>query len=273
MKCLAALLLATAALLAQNQTPNIVNARFDTRPFSGDLRSQVNSTVPAWFGYAIKTRPGNGDSRWCNGTRLENSSGGDATPRSQRPIALEGNAESVLLFRAEKNRISKVRIFSMDCALDAGGLPFTWITNVPAPQSVKFLRELIHQNGANDVENGSILALSLEDDPAALDALIDLAKNDPSTHIREQALFWLAQKAGARASATIENAIVNDPDAAVKKHAVFALSQLPRDEAVPKLIEVARTQRDPEVRKQAFFWLGQSKDPRALAFFEQVLGK
>jgi hypothetical protein len=25
------------------------------------------------------------------------------------------------------------------------------------------------------------------------------------------------------------------------------------------------------VRKQAMFWLGQSKDPRALAFFEQIL--
>jgi len=52
---------------------------------------------------------------------------------------------------------------------------------------------------------------------------------------------------------------------------VFALSQLPKDEGVPKLIEVARSHRDAAVRKQAMFWLGQSRDPRALAFFEQVL--
>ena len=69
------------------------------------------------------------------------------------------------------------------------------------------------------------------------------------------------------------NAIQNDPDTEVKKKAVFALSQLPKDDGVPKLIEVARTQRNPEVRKQAFFWLGQSGDPRALAFIEQVLTK
>jgi hypothetical protein len=48
---------------------------------------------------------------------------------------------------------------------------------------------------------------------------------------------------------------------------------LPPDEGVPKLIAVARTQRNPEVRKQAFFWLGQSKDSRALAFFQEVLNK
>ncbi len=81
----------------------------------------------------------------------------------------------------------------------------------------------------------------------------------------------MAQKAGARAAAAITDAIQNDPNTEVKKRAVFALSQLPKDEGVPKLIDIARTQRNPEVRKQAFFWLGQSKDPRAIAFIEQVL--
>ena len=67
--------------------------------------------------------------------------------------------------------------------------------------------------------------------------------------------------------------ITADPEIEVKKKAVFALSQLPADEGVPKLIEVARTHRNPEVRKQAFFWLGQSHDPRAVTFFEDVLLK
>ena len=66
-------------------------------------------------------------------------------------------------------------------------------------------------------------------------------------------------------------AIRDDPDTEVKKRAVFALSLMPKDEGVPRLIEVARTQKNPEVRRQAFFWLGQSHDPRALAFIEQVL--
>ena len=57
----------------------------------------------------------------------------------------------------------------------------------------------------------------------------------------------------------------------VKRQAVFALSQLPQEQAVPRLIDVARNNRSPDVRKQAMFWLGQSQDPRALAFFEEVL--
>ena len=54
---------------------------------------------------------------------------------------------------------------------------------------------------------------------------------------------------------------------------MFALSQLPTDDGVPRLIDVARTNRNPAVRKQAIFWLGQSRDPRALAFFEEVLAR
>jgi len=100
-----------------------------------------------------------------------------------------------------------------------------------------------------------------------------MAHEDTSGHVRGQALFWLAQKAGKKASSTITGAIDNDPDTEVKKKAVFALSQMPKEDGVPKLIQVAEKNRNPEVRKQAMFWLGQSNDPRALEFFEKVLTK
>ena len=98
-----------------------------------------------------------------------------------------------------------------------------------------------------------------------------MAREDGSPHVRGQALFCLAQKAGPRAENAIAGAITNDPDTEVKKKAVFALSQMPKDEGIPKLIEVAEKNKNPEVRKQAMFWLGQSEDSRALAFFEKVL--
>jgi len=116
-----------------------------------------------------------------------------------------------------------------------------------------------------------VFALSVSREPGALTEMIRMAHEDPDGHVRGQALFWLAQKAGKKAESTITGAIQNDPDTEVKKKAVFALSQMPQDEGVPKLIEVATTNRNPEVRKQAMFWLGQSNDPRALEFFEKVL--
>jgi hypothetical protein len=106
-----------------------------------------------------------------------------------------------------------------------------------------------------------------------IDTLIDLARNDASSGVRGQALFWLGQKAGEKAISTLGHAVDADPDHDVRLKAVFAISQLPKDQSVPKLIELARTNRDPEVRKQAMFWLGQTGDARAVEFFEAVLRK
>ena len=78
-----------------------------------------------------------------------------------------------------------------------------------------------------------------------IDTLIDLARNDPASNVRGQALFWLGQKAGARAVGALGHAVDDDPDHDVRIKAVFAISQLPKDESVPKLIELAKTHRDP----------------------------
>ena len=115
--------------------------------------------------------------------------------------------------------------------------------------------------------------LSVNHDPDAVDDLIRMAREDKDIGVREQAIFWVGQKASKKAVATLKDTVENDPEVAVKKKAVFALSQLPKDEAVPELLHVAQTNSDPAIRKDAIFWLGQTHDPRALAYFEQILAR
>jgi HEAT repeat protein len=89
--------------------------------------------------------------------------------------------------------------------------------------------------------------------------------------VRGRALFWLAQRAADQALPAIDAALAKDPETEVKRQAVFALSRFPNGEGIPKLMDVARTNANPEVRRQAMFWLGQSKDPRVVDFFAQIL--
>lgn len=135
---------------------------------------------------------------------------------------------------------------------------------------------IVERLARTDKDNGFrehlTFVLSLTGDHG-IDTLIDLARNDPASNVRGQALFWLGQKAGAKAVGALGHAIDADPDHDVRLKAVFAISQLPRSESVPKLIELAKTHRDPEVRQQAMFWLGQTGDARAVEFFEAVLRK
>ncbi len=136
------------------------------------------------------------------------------------------------------------------------------------------LKSLENKN-ADDARFREKLAFdfSQNSDPSAEDELLHMAKFDSEAKVRGQALFWIAQKAGKHATAALNDAIQNDPETDVKKKAVFALSQLPKDESVPQLIHVADTNANLTVRKEAFFWLGQSQDPRALAYLEQILKK
>jgi hypothetical protein len=146
-----------------------------------------------------------------------------------------------------------------------------WLGAARGQAGAAVVDRLARTDGDDDFRKHLAFVLTLND--SGIDTLLELAKRDPSSQVRGQALFWLGQKAGQRAVAALEGAVTDDPDRDVRKKAVFALSQLPKDEGVPRLITVARTHRDPEVRKQAMFWLGQSGDERAVGFFEEILKK
>jgi HEAT repeat protein len=346
-----------AAAQGAAEMPRIENAKVETRAVAGSLEATLRGILtqaekPEWVGYSVERVAGERgaccgnyrDDGNCGTCRLEHDHGDGSSTTTTQPgtVKLEGARQLVVLFRMEDKRVMRIRMASEDCALDAGGLPFVWLTGVKPAESVALLethvraadfddhgdhglahgalaaialhadasadrafdsfvkpdegeglrkqaafwlgaargkaglnvlQRMAKSDPSSDVRAHVTFALSVSHEPDALEEMIRMAHDDSSAHVRGQALFWLAQKAGQRAESTITGAIENDPDTEVKKKAVFALSQLPKDEGVPKLIEVAQTNRNPEVRKQAMFWLGQSHDPRALAFFEQVLSK
>jgi len=284
-----------AALPAAAQ-PTIQNARLQERPagdLAGTFQQLARGKGPLWIGYSVPAPSADWNAccwnTWsstrdgCGRCALEEGKETTAstmigTPES--PVQLEGNASAVVLYRVEDGRVSKVRVFSGTCELDAGGRTVYWLTGVNPAASVGLLKSVAQWPGPNTTEplprhlvTEALLAMTAHQAPEAVAALVDLARNDPRAAARSDALFWLAHRAGQKAAGTITDAIANDPDTKVKERAVFALSQLPGDEGVPKLIDVARTNRNPRVRQQAVFWLGQSKDPRALKFFEEILLK
>jgi hypothetical protein len=303
------------------QQPHVQNARMETRAAAGGLDATLRAIVnaqssPAWVGYAVPIIPGDRQMCcWNNSVRgcfLEPGSiDRTIVVANNQTIKLEGPTELVVLYRVENRQVGKVRSFSPECDLDAGGLPFIWLTGVNAGDSVKLLEGIAKDNAGtareqnrradsavsaiamhadpaaeqaledllaasqpDELRRRAVFGLSQRNNPQALNVLVGVAHNDKSPHLRGQALFWLAQRAGQKvAESAINDAIANDPETEVKKKAVFALTQMPSGQGVPLLIQVARTNRNPEVRKQAMFWLGQSKDERALAFIEEVLAK
>ena len=269
----------TASTALAQQPPNIVNARLVARAAQPDVARAIAAIVkaqvePAWIGYAVaalNTGSFGHNDGWSERCRLEQQRVDPATNRPvQGPIRLEPAPTVMVLVRVQAGDIMRVRSLSGDCQVDAGGLQLFWLGDVNGAQSVEFLKTLVGNVDSRDKSEAALSAIALHRDAAAAAAILDLAKTG-TPRVRQRALVWIARRAESQAAGIITQAIDNDPDVEVKRQAVFALSQLPRDEATPLLIKLARSHTHPVVRKQAMHWLGQSKDPRALSFFEEVL--
>jgi HEAT repeat protein len=276
--------LLTAGCCAATDQPALLNARLETRSAVAGLEKALGAiersqTGAAWVGYAVPVIPGEhdmcclnsyGDYRHspncCGGCRLEGQNQRTFMGTTSECQRLEPSGEFFVFLRVEQGRVGKVRAFSANCELDAGGVTLYWLTDVRPAESVALLMSLAEENAGQ-----AIATLAMHADPSATPALIQLARSGRNAGVRSDALFWLAQKAGDRVAGVITEAIERDPDTDVKKKAVFAVSQMPESEGVPVLIQVVKNNRNPAVRKEAMFWLGQSQDPRALDFIASIL--
>src|ERR1700733_9306356 len=122
----ALMVLIAAAAFAQQ--PAIENAKLDTRVFAGSLSMQLAQfgAGPFWAGYTEPTAARRQE--YCQGYG------------TSAPVRLEGDTALVVLVRIEGGQVDQLRLSSPDCRLDGGGLPFYWITGVPADASVAWLK-------------------------------------------------------------------------------------------------------------------------------------
>jgi hypothetical protein len=253
-----------AGALAQTQ---IVNARLETRQATRGLDAEIQSVAAqgaaAWVAYRVATV--RGPQHMCNSNSWTSTK-----------VMLEPAAELTILVRVDNRRVERLQTATPDCEVDAGDLPVVWLEGVTPAQSAAWLTAQITSTetaGQREprIVDAALRALIWHPGEEPINTIVAVARDDRRPFVRSQALFWLAQRAGQQAVGAIRSAVDNDPETEVKRKAVFALSQLPKDQGVPLLIEIAQNNRNREVRKQAMFWLGQSRDPRAISFFEQVL--
>lgn len=148
-----------------------------------------------------------------------------------------------------------------------------WLGQNRAQENTEFLRGLYSRLTNEDLKEKILFSLSQQKGAGNDRWLMDIALNSrESLELRKKALFW----AGQTGMATSEFATLYDRmnDTELKDQIIFVLSQRGRDPAaMDKLFAIARTDRNPELRKKAIFWLGQSRDPRAQKFLEDLINR
>lgn len=135
------------------------------------------------------------------------------------------------------------------------------------------LQRLLSAEKSPDARRTLASALGQTREPGTADALLALARTDPDPRVRAAAIYAYTPRAGAAGISAVTGVINQDADESVKTRAVSSLSRLPDEAGLPTLIQLARTSTVLAVKKEAVRVLGQSKDPRATAFLQELIAR
>jgi hypothetical protein len=256
-------LICLLTVAANAQPPDIINGKIETRPLSQPLaqefrRLEAAAATPFWAAYTVPMVPRQGE--MCG------------IDEHNKIVRLEGPETMVILFRFDNRALDRVRISSIDCQFDAGGLPFVLLTGVQPAQSVEFLAGLAHtwnQTGRKSHFDSIITAIALDRDPSADRALESmLAPSEPES-LREKVLFWLANARGRSGFEAVRKALQSDPSDHIREKATFAITVSREPGVNQALIDAARNDRTPHVRSQALFWLAHHAGAQEAAVIVQ----
>lgn len=294
----AGMMVASAICVAQQ--PKIAHAQLSVKN-DVSLQQEIQATqASTWIGYSIPlTHRMNSD--WDNGVlHLEGEKGDDVQVISAPPDAAIPPA--VVLLRVTAGKVERVQIEQMDRQIEAGGLPFVWLTNISPVDSVRTLKKIIEANivaaGSTEtpaegdsrsatreaershrrVQDRGIVAIALTDTPEATAALRSLTATNYPEQVRERAAFWLANERGSEGFKAVSELLRNDHDDVLREKLVFDLTLVKDDSksaAIDELIATAKSDTSQKVRSQAQFWLAQvagkkvGGDPRIVQTLSQ----
>ena len=284
---------ASGSRAQQSDTSRIENAQVQTRSVSGTLAATMaelekSATSALWVGYAVNVVAGQhsiccgnyNDGERCRKCALENGDARGAVntknEASKSPVLLESGRRLTVLFRVQDKQLMRVKVATEDCVLDAGGLPFLWLTDVKPAESVAFLGEYVHDenlggHGRHSVSNEALMAIALHDGPEAQAALESFTTPPQPEELRKQAAFWLGVARGKEGFTALQRMAKNDPSSDVRGHVAFALSVSKEPAALEEMIRMAHDDESGHVRGQAIFWLAQKAGKRAVSAIDGAI--
>src|SRR5271163_1004238 len=228
--------LAASALMTSAQEPRVTHTQFHSGPVSLGLSATVDrfrhSNGPLWLGYAVPALPRTHHSSCSFGTGSSEVEAGCCNE-----LQLEDTADNLItsaspaltvdvLFRLDHGEVTKTRVVPVGCALDAGGVPFEWLTDVAPEDSAAFLGKLA-QNAAALRGRGvddNLAALSSHATPRATEVLVSLASPENSAYLRERAAFWLGAQRGHEGLLALRQLLRSEQDSKLREKLAFDLS-------------------------------------------------
>jgi hypothetical protein len=261
-----------AALIAA-QKPAVQNAVEDTRAVTSiarDVTTGASGGDPAWVGWQVPIVAGdldlcstwNNDERAVRGADLEGRTDSRALffAPSTTPVPLEAGGQLVILARVVDGTLERLRTFTGDCPLDAGGRRLTWLSGVTPAASIDYLKSLAisgQTSSMRRVSDSAIGAIALHRDVAAGPVLVELASRENDSHTRDVALQWLGRSRGSFGFDYLTRQLATATELGLRRQLTLSLARTRENGTAAALLGLVRSDPDERVRGDALYAYAQ----------------
>jgi HEAT repeat protein len=272
------------ATTTAQDAPQMTNAKLEVLDAGSNLGATIEKVVSgtnevAWIAYEIEQVAGRDEECCADRHRGGDSRGGTLwlenehenwgrASNNDKDGNLEAGGTLVVLLRAEKGRVGRVRVAPASCRLDASGLRFVWLKDAKAGQSVAYLSELVKSQdffarGDHGMGEQALTAIALHADASADRALEGFAAAGQPEQLRQRAAFWMGAVRGEAGFSALKKMARSEPSSEVRAQVAFALFVSKEAGATDEIVRMAREDSSPHVRGQALFWLAQKAGQKA----------
>ena len=282
---LAAFLITAASAFAQ---PRLDNATIETRTVTRGLEQEIADVArrgqPAWVVWRAPLVAGPRQlCCWDEGRcRLERGSGvsmsmNDIDAARSGRVMLEPPGEFLIFARVEAGQVGRVRTFTPECEIDAGGMAVVRLEGVEPAASVAWLAAQVlaaapvRDDRYDRVAKTSLAAIALHDVSDADRALESFMAPARPERLRGDATFWIGSARGESGVRLLTRVIAGDPSIDVREKAVFGLSVSRTATALQTLLATATSHGHADVRGRALFWLANKAGKEALAAISDAI--
>jgi hypothetical protein len=281
------LILAAMAGLLAGQPP-IINAKLENRSAASGLETQFRTLVsgqdqPAWIGYTVPMVAG--EHRMCcyysdgntqySGCLLEPRDYTSVPAQSGNTVRLESPKDFFVLFRVEQKQVSRIRTFSSDCQVDAGGTTVYWFDGVKPAESAALLDSFVKNtrdtaNERSRIRDSAASAIALHADAAA-DAYLEsyIGKEQPES-LRRHVVSWLGYR-GRKGYDVLSRILREETDDRLREQAVSGLGRSKEPAAQETLLTLARGDKSARVRGQAVSVLAERVGVKAIPVIQNAM--
>ncbi len=195
-----------------------------------------------------------------------------------------------------------VKIYEASSELEIKKRVIQSLSQQSNPRARTKLLEIARSNGNDELRLQAVRFLSFRSDDGSLDELLKIYDNEKNVSVRKQILIGLAQNSSPKVTEKIRDVALNEKDTSVRLQAIFwlgqrgadnmneliklydadsneqvksqiisSLSQSKSKAALQKLMQIAKNDASVNLRKRALMYIGQSRDPEATKFIEEIL--